>query len=130
MASTAQNITATQATRPETIETPRPRPVDEVAPHSPSSISQKPTSTAASSPDQKKSKIKLEWPTRIVEIGAAIIAAVFIVITYYAIKTGNDKNDAAQMAFISAQSDANALDLLTYCSEHKVSADSVNEVVR
>ena len=130
MASTAQNIIPTLATRPEAPETPRPCPVDEVAPHSPLSISQKPTATAASSPDQKKSKTKLEWPTRIVEIGAAVIAAVFIVITLYAIKAGNEKNDAAQMALITAQSDANALDLLTYCSEHKVSADSMNEVVR
>lgn len=141
MASTAQNKTATPGARLETSEpSTRPCPVDQVAPHKPSLTSQKPIPTASPYPDigdPKQMMIILKrtipiaalavaiWTLvyGIAALGVAIFTSVYGVKQLYAAKAGNDENDAAHTALISAQLDANALALLTYCSEHKVSSD-------
>lgn len=134
MASAVQNILATQATRPEASNlSPRPRPVDEVAPHSPSSISQKSIPTASPSRDLsifEKITAIFDWPIRIVDLAAAITASVWGALSLYAIKGGNNENDGAHITLINAQLDANAMALLSYCRKHEVSADSVNEDLR
>ena len=127
MASTGQILATSQGPKPNTNRlSPQPCPVDEPLPHRNLSTSQKSMPPACGRSTFKDSSHIRKWIMHIAVLKVMIIVLVFAVLSYRAASARNKKNDAAQRLMTTAQSNANALAALVYCSIDKVSSDSVH----